>query len=174
MLISVPRSPSFIFLSIVCPRRLAHGVRRGCLGRGSRTPAAPARRALALAGKGARNELPFLKEPVESRASRRIFLRSFYDKAAARFSSGFVLGRGISCGLGCSRSYFTRLLHRSFLVRRHPYPFLREYVRLAAAVQARKGLTPIIFFDRLADAGRLIKETLGTLKPSRLTISDWP
>ena len=39
-----------------------------------------------------KNELSFLKEPVESRASRRIFLRSFYDKAAARFSSGFVLG----------------------------------------------------------------------------------
>ena len=42
---------------------------------------------------------------MESRASRRIFLRSFYGKAFSRFFSGFKFGRGIGCyAMGCSRS----------------------------------------------------------------------
>ena len=135
-------------------------------------PRRAARRAFAARR---RTEFPFLKESVESRASRRIFLRSFYDKACSRFfwNSNWVeesvvvwVDRGLVLR-GCSR--------RSFRGRRHPNPFLREYPpALRQSSRSAGNLTPIILCDRLADAGRLNQRNARQVTPSPLEISDWP
>ena len=89
---------------------------------------------------GVNCHVPFLKEPLGSRPSRRILLRTFYVQSC--FSLFFWIRAGLRNRLwyglftvfvlrGCSR--------RSFRRRRHPYPFLREYVCLTAVVQVRRG-----------------------------------
>jgi hypothetical protein len=105
---------------------------------------------------------PSLKEPLESRASRRSFCVRSTPKLLHASCWLFGLGRGIGCEGWLSRSCSTRLLRRSFRVRRHPYPSLRESACLPAVVQAHAGLTPSILVR--PSRGRLaasINSTLG-------------
>jgi hypothetical protein len=81
---------------------------------------------------------PSLKEQFLSRASWRFSARTFALKPGGAFSNGrWVedLVRELSCRghalRGCSR--------RSFLLRRHPYPSLRESACLLAIVQLPSG-----------------------------------
>lgn len=78
-------------------------------------------------------------------------------------------------GTWWSRSCLARLFAPFFSLRRHPYPFLRECVCLAAVVQVPEG-------PDTEYSAATVSQTLGRLnqidappgRPSPLTLSDWP
>ena len=117
---------------------------------------------------------PSLKELFVSRASWRFFAHGPRQSPVGLFSNGCLVEESV-WELGCRGHVLRGCSRRSFLVRRHPYPSLRES---ACLYGSRSGpLGPDTEYSAATVSrtpGRLNQKYARQRRPSPLGHSDWP